>query len=97
MQLARKAIEFNPGFSIKHLMHTTPLVKLARIEDAKAAAARILALQSSFRISRRLTSVDCAPTLAAAFDHSTARGRAAGMNKFRFQRRSAAILAAAAS
>ena len=63
---ARKAIEFNPGFSINHLMLTAPLVKLARIEEAKASAARFLALQPSFSISRQLTSVDCAPTLAAA-------------------------------
>ena len=41
---ARKAIEFNPGFSINHLMLTAPLVKLARMEEAKAAAARFLAL-----------------------------------------------------
>jgi hypothetical protein len=59
-------LRFNPGFSINHLMLTAPLVKLARIEEAKAGAARFLALQPSFSISRQLTSVDCAPPLAVA-------------------------------
>jgi hypothetical protein len=37
------------------------LVKLGRLEEAKAAAARVLELQPAFRYSRQFAGVDCAP------------------------------------
>jgi hypothetical protein len=42
------------------------LVKLGRIEEAKAAGARVLELQPGFRYSRQFSGVNCAPALAAA-------------------------------
>ncbi|MEJ2378220.1 MAG: adenylate/guanylate cyclase domain-containing protein [Pseudolabrys sp.] len=62
---ARKAVQANPGFSISHMLLAAPLAKLGRLDEAKAAAARVLELQSNFRYSRQFAGVDCAPALAA--------------------------------
>ena len=43
----RRAIQRNPGFSVLHLMLAAALVKLGRIDEAKAAAARLLARSST--------------------------------------------------
>jgi hypothetical protein len=43
-----------------------PLAKLGRIEEAKAAAARVLELQPVFRYSRFLAGANCDPMLAAS-------------------------------
>jgi hypothetical protein len=53
-----------------------PLAKLGRLEEAKAAAARVLELQPVFRYSRFLAGVDCEPTLAASLSDAL---RAAGL------------------
>jgi TolB-like protein/Tfp pilus assembly protein PilF len=45
---ARLAIQSGPNFSISHCFLAAPLVKLGRLEEGKAAAARVLALQPSF-------------------------------------------------
>ena len=63
---ARKAIEFNPAFSINHFTLAAPLAKLGRLDEAKTAVARVLAAQPSFRLSRQLAAVDCESKLAAA-------------------------------
>ena len=42
---ARKAIQSNPGFSVCYVALAAPLAKLGRLEEAKAAAARVLELQ----------------------------------------------------
>lgn len=63
---ARKAIEFNPAFSINYLTLAAPLAKLGRLDEAKTAVARVLATQPSFRLSRQLAAVDCGSKLAAA-------------------------------
>jgi adenylate cyclase len=42
------------------------LAKVGRLEEAKAAAGRVLELHSAFRYSRQFSGVDCAPELAAA-------------------------------
>jgi hypothetical protein len=42
------------------------LAKVGRLEEAKAAAARVLDLQPAFRYSRQFTGVNCAPQLAVA-------------------------------
>jgi adenylate cyclase len=53
-----------------------PLAKLGRLEEAKAAAARVLELQPAFRYSRQFSGVDCAPALAASLSEAL---RAAGL------------------
>jgi TolB-like protein/DNA-binding winged helix-turn-helix (wHTH) protein len=63
---AYKAVQSNPGHSISYMLLAAPLAKLGRIEEAKAAAARVLILQPAFRYSRQFAGVDCAPALAAS-------------------------------
>jgi adenylate cyclase len=46
------------------MLLAAPLVKLGRLEESKAAAARVLELQPAFRYSRQFAGVDCAPALA---------------------------------
>jgi adenylate cyclase len=41
----RKAVQSSPGFSICHLVLAASLAKLGRLDEAKAAAARVLELQ----------------------------------------------------
>jgi adenylate cyclase len=45
VQAARRAVRANPDFSVCYLVLIPPLVKLGRLEEAKAAAARVLAMQ----------------------------------------------------
>jgi hypothetical protein len=42
------------------------LAKVGRLEEAKAAAERVLELHPAFRYGRQFSGVDCAPQLAAA-------------------------------
>jgi TolB-like protein len=63
---AYRAVQSNPGHSISHMLLAGALARLGRIEEAKAAAARVLELQPGFRYSRQFSGVDCAPALAAA-------------------------------
>ena len=44
----RRAIRSKPGFSISHMMLAAALVTLGRIDEAKVAAERVLALQPNF-------------------------------------------------
>jgi adenylate cyclase len=67
---AHKAIQSNPGHSISHMLLAAPLAKLGRLEEAKAAAARVLELQPAFRYSRQFSGVDCAPALAASLSEA---------------------------
>lgn len=62
---ARMSIQLNPGHSISHMLLAAPLAKLGRLQEAKAAAARVLELQSAFRYSRQFAGVNCAKPLAA--------------------------------
>jgi len=52
------------------------LVKLGRLEEAKAAAARTLELQPAFRCSHQFAGVDCEPNLAKSLTEAL---RAAGL------------------
>ncbi len=61
----RKSVQSSPGFSISYVSLAAPLAKLGRVDEARAAASRVLALQPQFRYSRFLTNVNCEPTLAA--------------------------------
>jgi TolB-like protein/tetratricopeptide (TPR) repeat protein len=63
---AYKGVQSNPGHSISHMLLAASLAKLGRLEEAKAAAARVLELQPAFRYSRQFSGVDCAPALAAS-------------------------------
>jgi TolB-like protein/Flp pilus assembly protein TadD len=63
---ARRAIQFNPDFSINYMLLAAPLAKLARLNEARAAADHVLELQPSFSTSRQFTSVGCAAELAAS-------------------------------
>jgi tetratricopeptide (TPR) repeat protein len=66
VRAARRAIQFNPDFSINYMLLAAPLAKLARLNEARAAADHVLELQPSFSTSRQFTSVGCAGELAAS-------------------------------
>jgi tetratricopeptide (TPR) repeat protein len=74
---AHKAIQANPGHSISQMLLAAALVKLRRIEEAKAAAARVLELQPSFRYSNQFAGVNCAPALAASLGDALSETRLA--------------------
>jgi TolB-like protein len=65
-QAAYKSVHANPAHSITYVQLAAALAKLGRLEDAKAAAAKVLELHPAFRYSRQFAAVDCAPALAAA-------------------------------
>jgi adenylate cyclase len=73
---ARKAIQANPGFSISHMFFTAPLVKLGRMDEAKAAAARVLALQPGFTTRGFCAAVGIHEGLGASLSEAL---RAAGL------------------
>jgi tetratricopeptide (TPR) repeat protein len=73
---AYKAVQSNPAHSINHVLLAAPLAKLGRLQEAKAAAARVLELQPAFQYSRQFSGVDCAPALAASLSEAL---RAAGL------------------
>jgi TolB-like protein len=60
----RRAVQLNPGFSLLHGWLAAPLAKLGRIEAAKAASARLLALHPTFSSSRWCAAVGVAPHIA---------------------------------
>ena len=62
---AYKANQANPVHSITFVQLAAALVKLGRLDEARAAAARVLQLQPTFRYSRQFAGVGCAPGLAA--------------------------------
>ena len=64
---AYKSVQLNPAHSISYMLLTASLVKLARMEEATVAAARVTELQPGFSCGRQFSGVDCAPVLAAAF------------------------------
>jgi TolB-like protein len=63
---AYKSVHANPAHSITYVKLAAALAKLGRLEEAKAAAAKVLELHPTFRYSRQFAGVDCAPVLAAA-------------------------------
>ena len=72
----RRAAQFNPGFSVSNSLLVAPLAKLGRMDEAKSVAARVLALQPSFRASRFCTALALPPELANAMVEAW---RAAGL------------------
>jgi TolB-like protein len=67
---AHKAVQSNPAHSISYMLLAAPLAKLGRLEESKAAAARVLELQPAFRYSRQFSGVDCAAALAASLSEA---------------------------
>ena len=61
---ARKSIQVNPGFSISHMFLAGVLARLRQIDEAKAAASRVLALQSSFSIGEWCAALAPVPAIA---------------------------------
>jgi TolB-like protein len=73
---ARKAVQSTPRFSVCHMALAAALAKLGRLDEAKAAAQRVLELQPAFRYREQLAGVGCVPALAAPFGEAL---RAAGL------------------
>jgi TolB-like protein len=61
---ARRAIEANPDFSVSHSVSAAALARLDRMEEARMAGARVLALQPSFSARRFCATVGAVPVLA---------------------------------
>ncbi|RVB98347.1 transcriptional regulator, partial [Mesorhizobium sp. M7A.F.Ca.CA.002.15.2.1] len=61
---AYKSVQANPAHSITYVQLTAALAKLGRLDEARAAAARVRELQPGFRYSRQFAGVRCAPALA---------------------------------
>ncbi|TIV03463.1 MAG: tetratricopeptide repeat protein [Mesorhizobium sp.] len=73
---AYKSVQANPAHSITYVQLAAALAKLGRLDEAKAAAARVIELQPGFRYSRQFAGVNCAPALAEALGSAL---RAAGL------------------
>ncbi len=67
---AYKSVQANPSHSITYVQLTAALAKLGRMDEARAAAARVRELQPGFRYSRQFAGVNCAPALAEALGGS---------------------------
>ncbi|HKA77998.1 MAG TPA: winged helix-turn-helix domain-containing protein [Pseudolabrys sp.] len=63
---AYRSVHANPAHSITYVQLAAALTKVGRLEEAKAAAAKVLELHPTFRYSRQFAGVDCAPALAAS-------------------------------
>jgi TolB-like protein/tetratricopeptide (TPR) repeat protein len=63
---AYKSIQANPAHSITYMQLAAALTRLGRLDEAGAAAARVLELQPGFRYRRQFAGVNCAPSLAEA-------------------------------
>ncbi|AZO41286.1 transcriptional regulator [Mesorhizobium sp. M7D.F.Ca.US.005.01.1.1] len=72
----RRAVEMNPGFSMLHGWLAAPLARLGRIDEAKAAGARLLSLDPHFTIGRWSAAVGLAPDIV---DDVTDAMRIAGL------------------
>ncbi|MGE0284621.1 MAG: tetratricopeptide repeat protein [Rhizobiaceae bacterium] len=70
------AVEMNPGFSMLHAWMAAPLTRLGKIDEARAAAARLLALDPQFSVGRWSACVGIAPTI---LDQVTDALRLAGL------------------
>lgn len=63
---AQKAVQANPAHSISYMLLAAALAKLDRLDESKAAAARVRELQPGFRYSRQFSGVNCAASLATS-------------------------------
>jgi adenylate cyclase len=62
---ANRAVLSNPSFSVSHSLLAAALAKLGRTEEAKAAAAHVLALPPSFSSRGYCAAIGIVPALAA--------------------------------
>jgi adenylate cyclase len=62
----RRAIRSKPGFSISHMFLAAALAKLGRMDEAKAAAERVLQLQPNFSSNGQCTAIGCVSVLAVS-------------------------------
>ncbi|WFU12196.1 hypothetical protein QA646_19915 (plasmid) [Rhizobium sp. CB3090] len=62
---AYKSVQANPAHSITYVQLAAALAKLGRLDEARAAAARVLELQPFFRYGRQFAGVNCSPELAS--------------------------------
>ena len=72
----RRAIRSKPGFSISYMMLAAALSQLGRIDEAKAAAERVLQLQPNFSSGGQCIAVGAASALATPLVNAM---RAAGL------------------
>lgn len=63
---AYKAVQCNPGHSISYMLLAAALAGAGRLEEAKAAGARVLALQPEFSCRKQFAGANCRPPLATA-------------------------------
>ena len=61
---AYRSVQANPAHSITYVQLTAALVKLGRLDEARAAARHVLELHPKFRYGRQFAGVNCAPGLA---------------------------------
>jgi TolB-like protein len=73
---AYRSVQANPAHSITYVQLAAALARLGRLEEAQAAAARVLELHPTFRYSRQFAGVNCAPALAERLGEAL---RAAGL------------------
>jgi TolB-like protein/tetratricopeptide (TPR) repeat protein len=73
---AYRSVQANPAHSITYVQLAAALVKIGRVDEARAAAARVLELHPSFRYSRQFLGVNGGPVLAAPLGEAL---RAAGL------------------
>ncbi|WP_237359395.1 hypothetical protein [Rhizobium phaseoli] len=73
---AYRSVQANPAHSITHVQLAAALAKLVRLEEARAAAARVVELHPTFRFGRQFAGVDWAPALAKCLGDAL---RAAGL------------------
>jgi TolB-like protein/Flp pilus assembly protein TadD len=64
---ARRAIEFNPGFSVSHALLAAALWRLGRVEEARTTARHVLTLQPSFTVHVFGRTVGFSPEVFTAF------------------------------
>ena len=74
--VARRSVQLNPRFSVCHIFLTSALVGLGRIEEAKAEAQRVLALEPAFTIRRFAVTAGFEPKV---FTRLSEAWRAAGL------------------
>ena len=61
---ACRSVQANPAHSITYVQLAAALAKLGRLDEGRAAAARVLEWQPGFRYSQQFAGVYCAPALA---------------------------------
>jgi adenylate cyclase len=64
--VSRRAVQSSPGFSVCYVLLAASLAKMGRLDEAKAATARVFELLPSYRSGQHFAAVGCAPALAAS-------------------------------